>query len=73
MGYVYIFAHGKINIKYFIYILFFLIPFLSFGISDIETKEIVSNFCKSTDTLKRLDDHHPNMKLSEDEKTHLHF
>ncbi len=59
--------------KYFIYILFFLTPFLSFGISDIEMKEIVSNFCKSTDTLKRLDDYYPNVKLSEEEKTQFAF
>ena len=38
---------------------------LSFGISNVEMKEIVSNFCKSTDTLKRLDDYHPNVKLSD--------
>ena len=59
--------------KYFIYILFFLTPFLSFGITDIEMNEIVSNFCKSTDTLKRLDDYHPNVKLSEEEKTQFAF
>ena len=50
--------------KYFICILFFLAPFLSFGISDTDMNEIVSNFCKSTDTLKRLDDYHPDVKLS---------
>lgn len=59
--------------KYFIYILFFLTPFLSFGISGIEMNEIVSNFCKSTDTLKRLDDYHPNVKLSEEEKIQFTF
>ena len=48
-------------------------PFLSFGISGIEMNEIVSNFCKSTDTLKRLDDYHPNVKLSEEEKTQFTF
>ena len=36
-------------------------------------KEIVSNFCKSTDTLKRLDDYYPNVKLSEEEKTQFAF
>ncbi len=59
--------------KYFICILFFLTPFLSFGITDIEMNEIVSNFCKSTDTLKRIDDYHPNVKLSEEEKTRFAF
>lgn len=59
--------------KYFTYILLFLTPFLSFGISDTEMNEIVSNFCKSTDTLKRLDDYHPNVKLSEEEKIQFAF
>ncbi len=59
--------------KYFICILFFLTPFLSFGITDIEMNEIVSNFCKSTDTLKKLDDYHPNVKLSEEKKTQFAF
>ena len=68
-----IFTYGKINMKYFIYILFFLTPFLSFGITDTEMNEIVSSFCKSTDTLKRLDDYHPNVKLSEEEKTQFAF
>ena len=70
-----LFAYGKMNMKYFICILFFLTPFLSFGIADIEMKEIeiVSNFCKSTDMLKRLDDYLPNVRLSEDEKTRFAF
>ena len=59
--------------KYFIYILSFLTPFLSFAISDTEMNDLVSNFCKSTDTLKRLDDYHPNVKLSEEEKTQFVF
>lgn len=59
--------------KYFICILLFFATFLSFGISDTEMNEIVSNFCKSTDTLKRLDDYHPNVKLSEEEKTQFAF
>ena len=59
--------------KYFIYILFFLTPFFSFGVTDTEMNEIVSNFCKSTDTHKKLDDYHPNMKLSEEEKTQFAF
>ena len=59
--------------KYFICILLFFTPFLSFGISDTKMNEIVSNFCKSTNTLKRLDDYHPNVKLSEEEKTQFAF
>ena len=59
--------------KYFIYILFFLMPIFSFGITDTKMNEIVSNFCKSTDTLKRLDDYHPNVKLFEEEKTQFTF
>ena len=59
--------------KYFTYILLFFATFLSFGISDTEMNEIVSSFCKSTNTLKRLDDYHPNVKLSEEEKTQFAF
>ena len=38
-----------------------------------ETVCTFSNFCKSTDTLKRLDDYLPNVKLSEEEKTRFAF
>ena len=59
--------------KHFTYILLFFATFLSFGITDTKMNEIVSNFCKSNDTLKRLDDYHPNVKLSEEEKIQFAF
>ena len=54
--------------KYFIYILSFLTPFLSFAISDTEMNDLVSDFYKTTYKYDTLIAYHSHIKLSQEQE-----